>query len=477
MKIETQFLDDHQVKLTVQVEQQPYEEARQRAARQLARKIKIPGFRPGKAPYAVIVRTVGEGAIMEEAMEILVNDVYPKALDEAKIKPYGPGHLENVPSMDPPTFEFVVPLEAEVTLGDYRAIRFPYASPTIADEDVEHTLNDLRERQAVLEPVERAAKEGDRVYLRLKAQLTKPVEGEADLIEERTLPVVILPKNSDKKNEWPFAGFSRKLIGLSGGEEKTFKVTGPEDCALEGLRGKAAQFHVTVQDVKSRNLPELDDQFAQSIGEYETLEALRTEVRSSLENRSQEEYEAGYNDQIMEQLIAESTIKYSPQMREREVDLFMDQLKDRLGSQGMDLDTYMKMRQMNMEALRAEAQPLAEKRLKQTLLLLEIARAEEIEVSPDEIQAESARTLDELSHYLPPEKARKTFTNEFIRGMVGNISADLLIKRTTERLQAIAKGEYPPETPPAEPPAEPGPEAAEQPPAAEAASEPPTPEA
>jgi FKBP-type peptidyl-prolyl cis-trans isomerase (trigger factor) len=158
-------------------------------------------------------------------------------------------------------------------------------------------------------------------------------------------------------------------------------------------------------------------------------------------------------------------------MRDREVDLFVEQLKDRLGSQGMDLDTYMKMRQMDMDALRAEAQPLAEKRLKQTLILLEIARTEEIEVSPTEIQAESARTLDELSHYLPPEKARKTFTNDFIRGMVGNISADLLIKRTTERLQAIAKGEYPP----AEPTAEPGPEAAPE--AAEVLPEQTTPDA
>ena len=447
MKIETQYLEDHQVKLTVQVEKEPLEEARQRAARQLARKIKIPGFRPGKAPISVIVRTVGEAAIMEEAMEILVNDIYPKALDEAKIKPYGPGQLENVVSMDPPTFEFKIPLEAEVTLGNYHDIRFAFEAPSITDEDVEHTLNDLRERQAVLEPVERAAKEGDRVYLRLKAKLTKPVEGEPDLIEERAFPVVILPKDSDKTSEWPFAGFSRKLIGLSANEEKTFKATGPEDCALEALRGKSAEFHVTVQDVKVRNLPELDDQFAQSIGEYETLDALRTEVRHSLEHRSQEEYEAGYHEQIMDQLINESTIKYAPQMREREVDLFMDQLKERIGSQGLDLETYMKMRQMDETTLRAEAQPLAEKRLKQTLALLEVARQEKIEVAPEEIQAESARTLDELSHYLPPDKARKTFTNEFIRGMVGNISADLLIKRTSERLQTIAKGEYQPAAP------------------------------
>ena len=479
MKIETQILEDHQAKLIVQVDPQPLEEARQRAARQLARKLKIPGFRPGKAPFAVVLRTVGEGALMEEAIEILVNDVYPKALEEAEIKPYGPGRLENVTSMAPPIFEFVVPLEAEVTLGDYSAIRFPYDPPTTTDEDVNRMLDNLRERQAVIEPVERPAQEGDRVNLRLSAH-TSDQDEQTSLIEERLLPLTILPEDGEKSDEWPFAGFSRYVIGMSSGEEKTFRFTGPEDCTLEGLRGKEAEFHIAVQDVKARSLPEVDDQFAQSLGEYETLNALRAEIRSSLEERALEEYNADYNEQIIDQLIAESTIKYSPQMRDREVDLFMEQLKDRLSSQGMDLDMYMKIRQTDMDSLRTEAQPLAEKRLKQTLIVLEIARVEEVEVSPQEIQAESARTLDELSHYLPPDKARKTFTNDFIRGMVGNISADLLLKRTNERLQAIAKGEYPPATPPAEPTveadAEAAPEAAEEAPASEVASEQDTPE-
>jgi trigger factor len=153
LNIEKQYQEDHQMKITVQVEPQALEEARQHAARKISKHTKIPGFRPGKAPYSVILRTVGEAAIFEEAVEILATDLYPKAIDEAGIEPYGPGQLENITSTDPLTFEFIVPLDAEITLGDYHSIRLAYEAPVIEDGDVEKVLNDLRERQAVLTPL------------------------------------------------------------------------------------------------------------------------------------------------------------------------------------------------------------------------------------------------------------------------------------------------------------------------------------
>ncbi len=152
MNIEQQILDNHQVKLTVQLESSKLEEAKHRAAQHLSQHKKIPGFRPGKAPYPIVLRNLGEETILEEALDILVKDIYPKIIEEAKIKPYGPGSLENMPTLDPLTFEFVVPLEPEISLGDYKQIRIPYKLKSISKKDINKVLDDLRERQVLLEP-------------------------------------------------------------------------------------------------------------------------------------------------------------------------------------------------------------------------------------------------------------------------------------------------------------------------------------
>ena len=192
MKIETEIQEDHQAKLTVEVEVDVMEGMKRRAARKIARRVRIPGFRPGKAPYQVIVRQLGEGAILEEALEMLVEDIYPKIIEDTEIKPYGPGSLDNVVSLEPPVLEFMVPLDAEVTLGDYRSLRKPYEPSEVSDDDVNKVLENLRERQAVIEPVERPAQEGDLVTVRLSATKRTQVEDEdPNLISERSAPMIV----------------------------------------------------------------------------------------------------------------------------------------------------------------------------------------------------------------------------------------------------------------------------------------------
>ena len=301
MKIEKQTLEDHQVKLTVEVEEKTFEDAKRRAAKKVSRQTKIPGFRPGRAPYNVVVRQVGEPLILEEALDLLVQDIYPKIIEETEIQPYGPGKLENVESMEPPVLEFIVPLEAEVELGDYHSIRKPYEPDEVSEQQVDDVIDDLRERQAILEPADRPVKEGDVVYIKLSAERTQPGAAadtsdeseetdEAEdltLIPERSVPILVQPeqeKSSSKSEqdeqdeqdeeepqeeepeEWPYPGFSRQLIGLSKDDEKTLTHTFPEDTQFESLRGVEAVFHVEVEDLKSRSLPELDEEFAKALG-------------------------------------------------------------------------------------------------------------------------------------------------------------------------------------------------------------------
>jgi trigger factor len=473
LKIEKQTLEDHQVKLTVEVEEKTFEDAKRRAAKKVSKQTKIPGFRPGRAPYNVVVRQVGEPVILEEALDILVQDIYPKIIEEADIQPYGPGKLENVESMEPPVLEFIVPLDAEVNLGDYHAIRKTYEPGEVSEKQVDEVIEDLQERQAILEPVDRPVDEGDVVYTQLSAVRTESdsAADEADesqedtqepedltLIPERPATILIRAEEAEKPQkseqsdeeeseedepeEWPFPGFSRQLIGFSKGDEKTITHTFTEDTQFESLRGVEAVFHLRVDDLKSRTLPELDDEFAKLFGDYETIEELRAEIRSQLEDQAREKYNESYEDEILEQAVEEATILYPPQMLEDEVESVIHNLEHRLENQRMDMDLYLRSREMNMEDLREEVLPMAESRLKRMLFLYELAKAEDIQLDQAEIQTEATLTMQNLKRNLSEEDARKLSNRQVYNNLVTNVMADMITQRATERFRKIASGEY-----------------------------------
>jgi trigger factor len=442
LKIDTQPTEDHQLKLRVEVEADQLESAKRRAARQIAKKAKIPGFRPGKAPYHIIERFAGEAAIMEDALDLLVQDVYPKALDEGNIKPFGPGILENIASTDPPIFEFVVPLEAEVELGDYKSLRLPYEPKEITDEEVNQVLENIREQGAILEPVDRPAQDGDQLQIKLSAEYKQVEEGEdTSLIRERSVPVIIGAEDSDTPEEWPFPGFSSQLKGLSAGDEKTMSYTFEEDSGYESLQGKEAEFTVVVENVKARTLPELTDELAQAQGEYENLEALREDIRKRLIEREQEQYDREYEDKLFEELLNVSSVKYPPQLVEREMEEMIHQLEHRLEQQGMDMDLYLKTRQQDMDSFREELKPVAETRAKKYLVLFEVARQEEVQVDPNEVQAETINTLSMAAQNMSREDVRKMTSEETVSRLASDVTYDLLIRKTTEKLRSIFKGE------------------------------------
>jgi trigger factor len=443
LKIETQILEDHQVKLTVEIDDEILEQAKRKTAKKIARQIKIPGFRPGKAPYHVIQRQVGDEALLEESLETLINDNYPQIIEKAEITPYGPGKFENISSFEPLTLEFIVPLMADVELGDYKEIHFPYEVPQVNDEEVAAVVEDLRHRQAVEESVERPAEAGDHVYLSLSAKKFEDAEenGSEVLIEERSSSIIIAEEGVDSSAEWPFDGFSRELIGMSNGENKNLIYTYSDESEFESLQGVTAEFSVKIEDVKSRTLPELDDEFAQSIGEYEDLESLEGEIRTSLVQRTEETYNSEYDDQVMDVIVDESTIQYPPQMLEHEIDEVIFQLERRLGSQGLDLETYLKTQDMDEQGLREEATPAAESRLKRSLVLLEIAKQEEIDVSEGDLQQETERTLDSITQYMSETDRKKFSSQETVSNLAGNLYAEMRMNRTLEYLRTAAKGE------------------------------------
>ncbi|OGO26003.1 MAG: trigger factor, partial [Chloroflexi bacterium RBG_16_52_11] len=339
MKIEKQIQEDHQAKLIVEIDQEKMEAYKRRAARKLAERGKIPGFRPGKAPYEIIIRNYGEAAITEQAVDLLVDEEYPNILKEADVKPGASGTLESVDSLEPPKFTFRIPLAPEVDLGDYHSIRLPYEWSAPGKKEVDAAIEDLRQMYATTETVEREVQVGDYVLMDVKS--------ENEALNRTGFAVAV--RKEDRDTDWPYRGFAKELVGLKAGESKTIKHKFPKNWDVEDLQGKSVELEVTIKTVRSVALPDLDDEFAKTTGIGDNLEALLDAVKKDVTARSKADYEDKYFVDLIEKIKTGATIKYSPHALEHEGELVLEDLSQRLAQQGMDLETYFKMRQTTRE--------------------------------------------------------------------------------------------------------------------------------
>ncbi len=450
MKIETTPTENHEITLTIQVENEEFERAKRRAARKLARGIKIPGFRPGKAPYNVVVRHVGEAAVIEEAIDQLADELYPKALEEADITPGAAGILEEITEMDPLTLVFTVPLEPEVTLGDYKDLRLPYEYEAPSEEDVDEYLDALRQQQAVVTTVERPAQEGDIVHIVLNAEWLDAPEGEETaILKDRHVPVLIESEEADTTEEWPFPGFSRQVLGLSAGDEKEVAYEYEEEVASETFQGKNVRFHIKVEKVTEREVPEADDEFAQSLGDFDTIADLRATIHELLESQSRSEYDNDYNNRVLDALVEQSEIKFAPATLQRELNALREEFENSLQEQGLDLQTYLQFSQQSEEELEEELRKAAEARVRRTLTLFQFSREENVEAEEDEVQQSTMEFLTHLSQQMPEKEFRKMMQNpQSLQSLVGSVMADLINEKAIQALSKIAqgKGDEPEET-------------------------------
>jgi trigger factor len=446
LKIETLSQENHQIKLSVEIDDETFQTSKRKAAKSIAKKIKIPGFRPGKAPYHIILRQVGEGAVTEEAIDVILKDVYPQIIDDAKITPYGPGQLENIASMEPPVLEFSIPLSPEVTIGDYRSIKLGMDSATVTDEDVDKVIDNLRENQAILEPVERAVKVGDMAYIVLSA-VKKDEEDEAkkNLVDSRKFPIVVEKKSKKKDNqEYPYPGFSNELVGLNIGDKKTIEYTFDSKYEFEELRGVTGVYDIEIEEIKSRSLPAVDDEFAKSVGEEDTVENMKAGIQKNLVNQNEKDSKAKHENDVLEKILALSTVLYPPQMLQDEIDTLLQDLTNRLSQQGLTMDLYLKSRSMDMEAMREELVPTAEERLNRGLVMMELSNSEKIEISSEEVKEKTSEILAEINQYFPENEAKKLRSGEALQGLVSRVITDEINIRTLARISALAQGkEFP----------------------------------
>jgi trigger factor len=430
LKIETQRNDDCTLTLTVEVEDERVQPALRAAARDISKRYPFPGFRPGKAPYETVLRQVGEGALYEAALEKLGQKVYEEALDQEKIEAFAPGSLDDV-QLKPMVLKFTVPLKPEVELGDYRAVRVEYTPPVVSEEELSDTLERLRERQAVLEPVERPAALQDVVVLDVKGYLREGENPSDFLLADKDVALLL-----DEKADWPMVGFAPRVAGMKAGDEKKFDLSFPEDYANESLRGQAAHFEVACKEVKSRSLPEWSDELAKEIGAYESLDDLRAKVRAELAAQSEQASGRDYTREVVDRLVAQSSVTYPPVLLEQELDDMLEDLDRRLREQRLTLEDYLKIEKKTREELREENKPRAEDRLKRALVLSKIVELEGLKVNDADIDDRITALSAPFGEHA--ERLRQTFSSAAARRMLGS---ELLTNKALERVTALAKGE------------------------------------
>lgn len=448
MKLEKEILEDRQAKITVDYTTQEFEGFKRRAAKKIAKNAKIPGFRPGKAPYNVIVNHYGEGAILQEAIDIVLDDDYGKILDQAEIEPSGQGNLESIDSYDPPSFVFMVPMKPEVELSEYREIRKPYELEEFDINQVDDFITNLRRNSATIIPADHPAQEGNLVYFNLSGEFLNPEDDEDAVITDKTPQQVFIPEDDDiSEEEWPYPGFAKELVGIQAGESKEIIHEYPKDHKNEAYQGKTAVFSVEVQSVKELELPEVDEEFVKSLGDYESPEKFRESVEERLRKEHQNSYDNEYFNELMEEIIENTKMNYPPQMLAHEEEHVLEDIKSRLENQNLEFDTFLKLRDIDEETfMEEEVRPAAKKRLERSLVMDALLVAEKIKLDQDLLQQQINEVMTEVFYSGNAKEMQKQMGNEEFSRVISMEGVQRTIdSQLKERLKLIATGQPIPE--------------------------------
>ena len=392
------------VELTIQVEADVFEAAVQQAYLKNRASINVPGFRKGKAPRKVIEGMYGSGVFYEDAIEAVYPGAYAEAVKEQGLDDVGYPKVELVEvGKDGFTFKALVSVRPEVKLGDYKGLTAPKNEPAVTDKDVDAELKPYIDRATRLVSVEREAQNGDTVVIDFEG-FDNGVAFEGGKGENYDL----------KLGSGSFVpGFEEKLVGAKAGEEKDLNITFPEDYHAD-LAGKAVVFHVKVKEVKESQVPEVDDEFAKDVSEFETLEAFRADLKSKLELRRQTHAQNDFENQVMERLIANMECEIPDGMVDVELDRMMDDYAMQLQNQGISMEDYQKMLGVNGDMIRDSARPDALRRIQTRLALTAVADAENLEVSDEEVEAEINRLAkqyqleaDQVKAAIPAEDLKR----------------------------------------------------------------------
>ena len=434
-------LPESRVQLEIAAEEDETAQAMQRAVRRVANQVTIPGFRKGKAPRVMIERAYGPDVFREEATEILMTDLYRQALEQEDLAPVGDPEVD-VQSTDPLVFTVVVPVYPEVDPGPYRDVRVEPVDATIDDAAVDELVEALRTSHSPwvdpageglqvgagleLTPKSRYPREGDQVTL------DYTVQEEGETVEEPVVDAVFVLGESGMLEPIEDA-----IKGLRVGESTGFSVPfdADDETIDESVRGKTLNYTVTLKGLKERDLLPLDDDFAKTVGEVDTLEELRSDIRDELHRTRTVHARGEVLNQSIARMVEGATIEIPEPMIDRAVESDLQRLRGRLAQQGIPLEAYLRATEQAEDDLRAEMRPESRERLRNSLLLRAIAEKESIEVSDEELDAAIERMTLAAQQTERPQQAEEFARSEYVRDM---LQSEYFDRRLTDRLIEIA---------------------------------------
>jgi trigger factor len=428
MQTEITELSDSRVRVDVDVPAADVDRGVQRAARALAREMRMPGFRKGKAPPSLVIQRLGFAGVFEEALRESLPDWYERALLSSGIRPVGDPSIKvtSTPEAEgePLSFSFEIGVRPKAELGEYMGLEVGRAEPEAPDEIVERELERIREGFASLEQVERPAGSGDVLLIDYEGL----VEGKA--FEGGKATDTLLELGGGQLIE----GFEEQLIGASAGESREVKVSFPEDYRAEDLAGRDAVFTVDVKEVREKALPELDDDFASEASEFDSLEELREDIRKRLAEVVDQRIEQDFRVAAVDAAAENATVAVPDELALAAATERWERAERQLASRGMSPDAYLQMQGKTRDEVIAESRPDAERELRREAVLAAIADAEEIEAGEEEMVEALAHTAEH--ERTTPEKLLKRLRQE---GRDAMVREDIRIRKAIDLIADSAK--------------------------------------
>jgi trigger factor len=425
LNVITEPLENCEVLMTVEVDEEETEKLLKAAAQRISKQARLPGFRPGKAPYSMIISRFGEETVREETMTDLSQSVFKRALEQAKLEPYAPASMEEV-TWGPLVMKVRVPVAPIVELGDYRALRLEAEPVEASEEEIEAELKQLQENYAKLTPVEFPAQLGNVVTMDIEQRA-----GDVRLAQDKDVEYELAEAKDDTQPD-----MTTPLLGVTAGDEKEFTLTYPESFRDARYAGKEVTVSAKIHGVQTKEIFPLDDDFAQMVGDFDTLQALKDKLAEDIRQRKQRAADGRLADKALKQLAASAKVEWPKELEEKEIDQVLARQERELHRSGLSMDTYLSIQKKTREELREEIRPRTHEQLRESLVLSKLVELENLSIAGHEVVGQ----IDRLSA-MAGEQQREMRQALTTPDNVQYIMTDLLTSKVMERLAQIAKGE------------------------------------
>lgn len=428
MNVKVEALDQHKVSLNIELPAEAVQKGFKQAVARIANQVRIPGFRKGKANRKILEMHFGKEAIEAEAKDIVINGAINEAMQQEKLIPVTQAEVkeETFSEKDGATFTATFVKRPEVELGDYKGLEAEHTNPEITDDQVNEELKKAAEQSARLEKAEEGAvlAKGDYAVIDFKGFIDgKPFEGG----EGKTYPLEIGSQSF-------IPGFEEQLEGHKAGDDVEVKVTFPETYFVDALKGKEAEFKVHVNDVKRKQLPELNDEFAKSISQFETMDELKASIKQQMQLHAIQQAEEAYHEALVEQAVANAKVDIPQEMVEQRIDEIVEEVKMNLESREMKLEDYLKNIGQTEEQFRKNYEKTAAEQVRQGLVLEAIAEKEDLQVTNQDLSMEVYSMAHQFN--AEPKDVMKIIKEE---NRVGMLVDSVLRKKAAAFIYGAAK--------------------------------------